>query len=56
MTDGSLSTPITLDQRLDSANAMVFPPAPANMSIITVLEGAQKVAKSSATLLLDESQ
>ena len=54
MTEGSFSIPITLDQRPDSAKAMVFPPAPANMSIMIVLEGSQKVAKSSATLLSDK--
>jgi hypothetical protein len=46
--------PITFVQRPDSAKAIVFPPTPANISIITVLDGLQNAAKSSATLLFDD--
>ena len=43
---------ITLFQRLESANAIVFPPAPANISTMTVLDRSQNLAKSAATLLI----
>lgn len=42
---------IIWDQRAERANAITLPPAPANMSIKTVLEGEVKLDRSSATLL-----
>ena len=55
MTDASFSMAIMVDHRFESANAITFPPAPANMSINTVLNGDEIAARSSATLLLDIS-
>jgi hypothetical protein len=37
--DLSFSIAMMLVQRSDNANAMAFPPAPANMSIIVVFSG-----------------
>lgn len=39
MTEVSFSMAITWAQRPERANAMALPPAPANMSIMLVLEG-----------------
>jgi len=42
---------IMVDHRLDKANAMTLPPAPANMSMRTVFELGVRALRSSATLL-----
>jgi hypothetical protein len=52
MTEGSFSIAIIFDHLSDRAKAMTFPPAPANMSIKTVLVEAVTAARSPATLLL----
>ena len=51
MTDGSFSMATIFDHREDRANAIAFPPAPAKISITTVLERSLLVDRSVATLL-----
>jgi hypothetical protein len=46
--DASFSIAMTLVQRSDSANAIAFPPAPANMSMIVVLSGGALTDRSVA--------
>ena len=52
MTEGFFSMAMMVDHRSDSAKAITFPPAPANISIKTDFEGETSPPKSSATLLL----
>jgi len=51
MTEVSFSMAITWVQRPERANAMALPPAPANMSIMVVLEGGVLDAYSFAIWL-----
>lgn len=51
-TDGSFSIEIMVVQRLDRANAIVLPPAPAKRSIKTVFVEGVRAERSSDTLLV----
>lgn len=55
ITEGSFSMAMTEVQRSDKANAIALPPAPANMSIIVVLDDGVVFAMSEATWLRDVS-
>lgn len=51
MTEGSFSMAMMVDHCSEIANAITFPPAPANISINMVFEAGVKARRSSATLL-----
>jgi len=47
----SFSIAMTWDHRFESANAIAFPPTPANMSMTTVLDEDTRDSRSAATRL-----
>lgn len=52
ITEASFSMAMMVDQRFESANAIAFPPAPANMSITTVFEEGVLATRSLAICLM----